>query len=95
MNEKLTSRQNISFTCRRVIFGYDRGPEVTNLFILVAKQVIVTQRYKEEAMNFAVFRSNLVKMFEMEKTIARCRNRMEDFRSRWDPFVTPDAEFEL
>ena len=76
-------------------FGCDKDPTLINLFILVAKQAIVTQHYKGEAMNFAVFRSNLVKMFEMEKTNARCRDRMDDFRSRWAAFITPNAQLEL
>ena len=95
LNEKFPPRQHIIFTCKSVIFGCDKDPALINLFILVAKQAIVIQHYKGEAMNFAVFRSNLVKMFEMEKTNARCRDRMDDFRSRWAAFITPNVQLEL
>ena len=95
MNQKLPVGQHVSFTGNRVIFGYSNRPAIVNLFILVAKQCIVTQHFRDEVMNLCIFLSALRKVFDMEKTIVRDHGPKDKFQARWKPFITTGMELDF
>lgn len=74
-----------------VLFGSDTCSSLINLIILVAKQFIVEQNYRDECKGMSAFRASLFKMFRMEKCIATKNEKMEKFRNRWSPLIERDA----
>ena len=73
----------MQFDCNDVLFGVDGHPHLVNLIILVAKQFIVNQNYRDGSKEMPAFHAALAKMFEMEKHIAKENNKIDKFRLRW------------
>ena len=76
-------RSGISLTENDVMFGGIRLPAVVNLVIMVVKQFITYSRHRDSMSNMQAFRSMLLKVFEMERTVAVKRGRIDKFRKRW------------
>ena len=93
LNAKLPFREQVAFTCHEVLFGRLCGPDVINLIILVAKQFIARQKMREGLINFALFRHDLQKMFNMERAIAYTRLMTDTFRRKWKFFVNVTGAF--
>ena len=79
------------FTLDVVLFGSDTCSLLINLIILVAKQFIVEQNYRDGCKGISAFRASLFKMFRMEKCIATKNEKMGKFRRRWSPLIERDA----
>ena len=85
INSKMETE--LRLTGKDVMFGGIRFPAIVNLIILVAKQFITYARHRDSASNMQAFRPMLLRMFEMEKVIAKKRGKCEQFRKRWLPFI--------
>ena len=55
--------------------------------ILVAKQFIVEQRYRDGLFDVSLFRAAVLKIFLMEKCNAYAKGKMDKFRDRWKYFI--------
>ena len=75
-------RPEISLSEYDVMFGGIRLPAVVNLVIMLAKQFITYNRHRDSMSNMQAFRSMLLKAFEMERTVAVKRGRIDNFRKR-------------
>ena len=78
-----------------ILFGIINGPSIVNFLILLAKQFIIIQRYRDGAFTVDNFRRFLVKFFAMEKTIARKNDKFSQLRKRWQPFITESEELKF
>ena len=78
---------SLRITLKDVLFGSAEIPDVVNLIILVAKQFIVNQNYRDGSKELPGFCAALSKMFNMEKCIAMKHSNKEKFRKRWAPFI--------
>ena len=67
VNVKLPLREGVRLTCDEVVFGKLNGSDLINLMILVAKQFIVEQRYRDGLFDVSLFRAAVLKIFLMEK----------------------------
>ena len=61
----------IRISSKDVLLGSDGFPDVVNFIMLVAKQFIVNQNYRDENKAMAAFRASLLSIFNMEKYIAK------------------------
>ena len=96
MNLRLTqSACRLSFSHIEILFGIINGPSIVNFLILLAKQFIIIQRYRDGAFTVDNFRRFLVKFFAMEKTIARKNDKFSQLRKRWQPFITESEELKF
>lgn len=96
MNLRLTqSASRLSFSHIEILFGIINGPSIVNFLILLAKQFIIIQRYRDGTFTVDAFRRYLVKFFAMEKTIARKNDKFSQLRRRWQPFITESGELNL
>ena len=77
----------ISPTENEIMFGGSGYPAVLNLIIIVAKQFIANNRYRDSASSLQAFRPMLQKVFEMEKVTARKNGKCDLFRTKWSPFT--------
>ena len=65
------------------MFGRLNDSYVVNVIIIVAKQFIVGQRFRDELVSMNPFRYSMLKMFMMEKTNACAKSKLDGFRERW------------
>ena len=89
----ITDIGHISFPCYNIIFGSPLYPRPVNLILFLAKQYIAMQKYDDGPLCIQGFRTVLLKMFIMEKTIAIKNDKMEKFREQWKPFVNENNVF--
>lgn len=88
INLRLSVETRITLTAVEVIFGNPKRGRIINLIILVAKQFILQQRYRDKPMTIDIFRQYLLKMFHIEKTNAYLSTKIENFRRKWQPFIS-------
>ena len=85
---RLSVETRITLTAVEVIFGNPKRDRIVNMIILVAKQFILQQRYRDKPMTMDIFRQYLLKMFHIEKTNAYLSAKIEKFRRKWQPFIS-------
>ena len=95
INAKLPERHRIHLRVGQVIFGCLKRPAIINFMMLVGKQFITNQRSGERVITFSAYRSTLQKMFEMEKYLARCNDRMPKFCDRWRLFMGEGGKLDI
>ena len=96
MKQRLSSlASKHSFTHIDILFGIVDGRSIVNFLILIAKQFIVSQRYRDGRITVGVFRAFVAKFFAMEKEIARKNDKLTQFRRKWCHFVTVSGELDL
>lgn len=93
MNQRLEQRWKFDMNERNIIFGSIEASPIINFIILNAKQFIVSQRFSDGNMDVNHFVSRLLRLFKIELYTAKRKGRLEQFKSRWRPFV--DEELRL
>ena len=88
LNKKLTETNRLNIQCYDVLFGSENYLDVINFMILLAKQFIVQQHYREALIRYQAFLPMLLRSFDMEKMMARTEDAKEMFRNRWSPYIT-------
>ena len=88
INDKLPRRKRVTLTRVNVLFGMPEKLPVVNLIILIAKQFIAMQRYKQGLLEFTSFHAYLLKMFAIEKEIAFQNGKIHQFTQKWSPFIS-------
>ena len=84
------------FTNREILFGIVDGCSISNLLILIAKQFIVSQRYRDGQIMVEAFRPFVAKYFAMEQgKIARKNDKLARFRLRWRGFINGGGEMQF
>ena len=97
------SRINSRFSLRRrivpaevdLLFGLPRGAQSVNAIILIAKQFITMQKFREGVINFDVFFEFLRRHFDMEKEAALQNNRINMLKARWVPFISNELSIDM
>ena len=74
------------------LFGFS---PVVNLLMLIAKQFLASQKYRQGAVTYEIFYPNIVKMFSIEKEIARKNGKTDKFMKKWKPFISADGMLDL
>ena len=95
VNVKLPRQRQIKLTRVGVLFGFPRKLPVVNLLMLVAKQFLASQKYRQGAVTYEIFYPNIVKMFSIEKEIARKNGKTDKFMKKWKPFISADGMLDL
>ena len=67
----MSREQQITSTKRGELFGFLEKRPVINLIMLIGKQFLASQKYKQGLVTYDAFYQNLFKMFSIEKEIAR------------------------
>jgi len=95
VNVKLPRQRQIKLTRVGVLLGFPRKLPVVNLLMLVAKQFLASQKYRQGAVTYEIFYPNIVKMFSIEKEIARKNGKTDKFMKKWKPFISADGMLDL
>ena len=95
INAKLSRGQQVTLTRLGVIFGFFEKPPVISLIMLIGKQFLAAQKYRQELVTYQAFYPNLVKMFSIEKEIARKNGETDRFTTKWRPFISAEGLLEI
>ena len=90
MNLLLPIESRVTLSVIDVVFGCLKRSGIVNLIMLVAKQLVLQQRYRDGAMTVIMFRQHLLKTFNIEKMNAYRRSKVDEFRKKWRPFISED-----
>ena len=93
LDRRLRLEDRFPLNERAILFGSLQSSKLVNLFILVAKQFIVYRKYKELPLKKEAFFMMVRKTYEIEKYNAIGKERIEQFKERWKPFI--DSQLNL
>ena len=92
INQKLEQPHRFQNCSNNIIFGMPKNRSIVNLIVLIAKQFIVTRRFKEERICWDDFLPFLTQYFLMEKVTAIKKERVDKLKEKWESFLTPDLQ---
>ena len=95
INQRVEPRHHFHANASNIIFGALKNRKIVNLIVLIAKQYIVKQRFKEERLIWDEFKAFLTRFFHMEKINANKKGKIETFKEKWSPFVTPNVQINI
>lgn len=95
INSKVKPCYCIEGNANDVIFGVLNTRRVVNLIILIAKQFIVSRRFKEEQVCLEDFIPFLARHYYMEKIIATKKHSVDNFKAKWIPFIGNDLQITI
>lgn len=86
-----------AFICskKNILFGCLDTTNIVNLIILIAKQYIVNQRFREGQVTITSFIVTLNKYFEIEKSIALKNLKIEKMKVKWNCFISEALKLSL
>ena len=62
------------------------------MILILAKQFIATQRYRDGIITYEIFGCHMQKMFDMEKQIAIRNDKTQKFVQRWTNFISAEEK---
>ena len=88
LNSRLPLTHRIAPTDTELLFGMLKGKQSVNAIILIAKQFIAIEKFRDGTMNLNSFNSFLNRQFDIGREIAFKNRTVTKFKNDWHPFIT-------